>query len=102
MSDHSEVLNFESLKFNPFHSSEEILTDKSFDPDLNLFNSNTDNLDTPCISHEEHKNLNQNGSADTLSILYLNIRRIKKNFENFKFFLSSLSFDFSIIYFLET
>ena len=37
MSDYSEVLNFESLKFNPFDCSEEILTDNSFDPDLNFF-----------------------------------------------------------------
>ena len=36
MSDYSEVLNFESLKLNPFDCSEEILTDKSFDPDLNF------------------------------------------------------------------
>ena len=43
---HSEVLNFESLKFNPFDSSEEILTDKSFDPDLNFFNSDIGNLHT--------------------------------------------------------
>ena len=70
MSDHSEVWNFESLKFNPFDSSEEILTDKSFDRDLNFFNSNTGNLDTPYISHEEHKNINVNGWADTRSILH--------------------------------
>ena len=102
MSDYSEVLNFESLKFNPFDSSEEVLTDKSFDPDLNFLNSNIGNLDTLYISHAELKNLNENGSADTLFILHLNIRSIKKNFENFKLFLSSLSFDFSIICFLET
>ena len=59
-------------------------------------------MDTPYISYEEHKNLNENVSADTLSILHLNIRSIKKNFENFKLFLSSLSFDFSIICFSET
>ena len=74
MSDHSIVLNFESLKFNLFDSSEE----KSSDPDLNFFNSNIRNLDTPYISHEEHKNLNVNGSEDTLFILHLNIRSIKK------------------------
>ena len=56
MSDYSEVLNFESLKFNHFDSSEDILTDKSFDPDLNVFNSNIGKLDTSYISHEEHKN----------------------------------------------
>ena len=98
MSDYSEVLNFESLKFNPFDSSEKILTDKSFDPDLNFFNSNIGNLDTPYISHEEHKNLNENGSAVMFSILHLNIRSIKKNFENVKLFLPSLSFDFSICF----
>ena len=87
MSDHSIVLNFESLKFNLFYSSEEIITDKSFDPDLNFFNSNIGNLDTPYISHEEHKNLNVNGSEDTLFILHLNIRTIKK----FIFFLSNLT-----------
>ena len=37
MIDRSEVLNFESLNFNPFDSSEEISTDESFDPDLNFF-----------------------------------------------------------------
>ena len=98
MSDHSEVLNFESLKFNPFNSSEVILTDKSFDPDLNFLYSNIGNLDTPNISHEEYENLDLNGSADILPILHLNIKSIKKNFENFNFFLSSLSFDFSLCF----
>ena len=68
-----------SVKFNLFDSSEEIF-----------------------ISHEEHKNLNENGSADRLSILHLNISSIKKSFEKFKLLLSSLSFDFSIICFSET
>ena len=53
-------------------------------------------------TNEEHKNLNVNSFADTLSILHLNIRSIKMNFENFKTFLSNLSFDFSIICFSET
>ena len=95
-------MNFESLKFNPFDNPEEILTDDSFDPDLNFFDINIGNLDTPYISHEEHKNLNVSSSADTLSILLLNIRSIKKNFENLKIFLSNLSSDFSVICFSET
>ena len=99
MSDHSEDLNFESLKFNPLDSSEEILTGKSLDPDLNFFNSNIGYLDTPYITNEEHNNLNVNGLANTIFILHLNSRSIKKNFENFKFSLSSLSFDFCIICF---
>ena len=34
MSDHSEVLNFESLKFNPFDSSRQILMKESLNADL--------------------------------------------------------------------
>ena len=36
------------------------------------------------------------------SILHLNIRSLKKNFDSFKLFLSSLNFEFSIICFSET
>ena len=71
----------------------EILTDKSFNPGLNFFNIKFDHLNTPYISKEKHKNLNEN--AATFSILNINIRT-KKYFENFKVFLSSFSFDFSI------
>ena len=84
----NESTRDQSLKFNPFDSYVEILTDESFDPDFNFFNSNIVNLDTPYISREEHKNLNVNSSVDRLSILHLNIRRIKENFENFKIFSS--------------
>ena len=47
-------------------------------------------MDTPYISNEELKNLNVNSSADMPSILHLNIRSIKKNFENFKIFLNQV------------
>ena len=47
MSGHSKVLNFESLKFNPFDTSEQILTDESLGLDSNFFNSNIGNFDTP-------------------------------------------------------
>ena len=40
--------------------------------------------------------------TDWFSILHLNIRSIKKNFENFKLFLSFLDFSFSVICFSET
>ena len=95
-------MNFESLKFNPFDSTAEILNDDSFDPDINFFNNNIENLDTPYISHEKIKDLNINTSANTLSVLHLNIRSMKKDFESFKLFLSNLNFDFSIICFSET
>ena len=68
-------MNFESLKFNPFDCTAEILNYDSFDPDVNFFNNNIDNLDTPYISHEKIKDLIVNTSA--LSVLHLNIRSMK-------------------------
>ena len=47
-------------------------------------------------------NFHDNFVTDWFSILHLNIRSIKKNFENFKLFLSSLEFSFSVICFSET
>ena len=47
-------------------------------------------MDTPYISNHELKSLNANSSADMPSILHLNIRSIKKNFENFKIFLTQV------------
>ena len=87
---------------NSFDSTAEILNDDSFDPDVNFFNNNIENLDTPYISHEKIKDLNVNTAANTLSVLHLNIRSMKKNFESFKLFLSNFNFDFSIICFSET
>ena len=40
-------------------------------------------------------------SSDQFSVLHLNIKSIKKNFENFKLFLNSVSFTFSVICFSE-
>ena len=94
----NESTRDQSLKFNPFDSYEEILTDESFDPDFNFFNSNIVNLDTPYISREEHKNLNVNSSVDRLSILHLNIRRIKENFENFKIFSSKFWLQYNMFF----
>ena len=39
---------------------------------------------------------------ESFSLLNLNIRRMNKNFENFKNFLPALEYNFSIIYFSET
>ena len=41
-------------------------------------------------------------SSDQFSVLQLKIRSIKKNFENFKLFLNSINFTFSVICLSET
>ena len=96
------ALNFETLKYDPSESSGDILLDNSCDPDLHFSNTNIQNLDTPYILPEEFQNFLDDDISESLSILHLNIRSIKKNFETFKNFLSTLNYNFSIICFSET
>ena len=95
----SESLNFESLKYNSSDNNEVILLDEACHPDSNFYNANVQKLDTPYISSEEFPSLGINTEQNDFSIFYLNIRSIKKNFGNFKLFLSSLNFTFSVICF---
>ena len=69
---------------------------------LTFFNLKTQNLDSPYILSEEFQKFIDSSSHDSFSILHLNIRSIKKNFENFKLFFSFLGFSFSMICFSET
>ena len=69
---------------------------------LTFFNLKTQNLDSPYILSEEFQKFIDSSSHDSFSILHLNIRSIKKNFDNFKLFFSTLGFSFSVICFSET
>ena len=80
-------MNFESLKPNPFDGTTGILIDKSVDSDLNFFDNTFNNLDTPDISQEKYKNLNENAATATFSMLNLNIRSIKKKSKILNFFI---------------
>ena len=44
--------NFENIKFNPFNPYNNLL-DSDNDPDLNIFNENLQNLDTPYLLPQE-------------------------------------------------
>ena len=94
--------NFESLKFSFLDDNDDILLDNSSDPDLNLFSENIKHLDTTYMLPGKLHNFLGNSVTDWFSILHLNNRSIKKNFQNFKLFLSSLQFSFSVIRFSET
>ena len=85
-----------------FDENDGILLDNSCDPDLNLFSENIKNLDSAHLLPGNLHNFLDNSVTDWFSVLHLNIRSIKKNFENFKLFLSSLEFSFSVICFSET
>ena len=94
--------NFENLKYDIVDYSDDILLDNSCDPDVNFFSLKTQNLDRPYILPEEFQKFADTSSHDSFSILYLNIRSIKKNFDNFKLFFSNLAFSLSVICFSET
>ena len=94
--------NFESLKCSFLDDNGDILLDNSCDPDLNLFSANIKNLDTTYLLPGKLHNFLDSSVTYWFSIPHLNIRNIKKNFENFKLFLSSLEFSFSVICFSET
>ena len=90
------------LKYSLLDDNDDILLDSSCDPNLNFFKNNIRNLDTTYLFPDQFHNFLVNSKTDWFSILHLNIRTIKKNFKNFKLFLSSLDFSFSVICFSET
>ena len=89
----------ESSVFNPF-----LIKDNSIhnevDPDVNFF-QDIPSFDTKYYSPPEVKESFTNFSEDAVSIFHVNIRSMKKNFENFKVFYNVLDFRFSIICFSE-
>ena len=72
------ALNFKTLKNDRSESSGDILLDNSCDPDLHVFNTTIQNLDTPYILPEEFQNFLDDDISESLSILHLNIRSIKE------------------------
>ena len=72
------------------------------DPDVNFFNLKIKNVDSLYILPEEFKKFIDSSFHDSFSTLHLNIRSIKKNFDNFKLFFSTLGFSFSVICFSKT
>ena len=88
--------NFENLKYDIVVNSDDILLDNSCDPDVNFFSLKTQNLDTPYILSEGFQKFVGRSSHDSFSIFHLKFRSIKKNFDNFKLFFSSLAFSLSM------
>ena len=98
----SDFWNFETLKYNISNESSDILLDNAYDPDVDFVSKNVKNLDTVYILPEDFHDSLEEPVTGYFSFLHLHIRSIKKNFESFKTFLSSLDFTFSIISFSET
>ena len=74
--------NFEEMSYKPFAVDENVTVNPELDPDINFFQSIT-SLDTQYFSLDETKNLVNNVDSNSFSVPHLNIRSMKKNFENF-------------------
>ena len=94
--------NFDTLKYNILNESNDILLDNAYDPDLNFVSKNVKNLDTVYVLLEDFHNSLEKPVTSYFSILHVKIRSIKKHFESFKTFFSSLDLTFSILCFSET
>ena len=85
--------SFENEKFNPFNPYNKFNSDN--DPDYNIFN-NFYVLPQECYEiFHKFKN-------DSFSVLHVNMRSLKKNFEKLKLLLSKINFSLKVICLTET
>ena len=92
--------DWESSVFNPFLVNDNSIHNE-VDPDVNFF-QDIPFFDTKYYSPPEVKQNFKNFSEDAVSIFHVNIRSMKKNFENFRDLYYALDFRFSITCFSET
>ena len=80
--------NFENLKFDSFESKD-VLLDDSNDPDKNFYN-NIQAVDTQYYLPSELLSLSEKLriNSENFSLIHLNIRSVKKDFEKLEDFLS--------------
>ena len=90
----------ENLKYDPWKSTGDILLYSSFDPDLNFYNINIKNINTPYILLKNVPTFLDNSLSESFSVFRWNIRSMNKKLENFKDILTGLKYNLSIIYYL--
>ena len=92
---------FKNLAFT-LGNLETVLPSEEVDPDGNLFKESFADLDTKCFFPETLPVYFQNNTNKDFFILRLNIRSLKKYFDDFKRFISQLNFTFKVIRLSET
>ena len=94
--------SFESLFYKPFSVDGNHTVHAELDPDVN-FIQNISSLDTQYFNIDDAETfVNNNVSSDSLSVLYINIRSMQKNFDRFQEFFKTLKLNFSAACFSET
>ena len=94
--------SFEKLRFDPFAQNRNLFAGDPNDPDINYFDGQYfQNLNAPYYNLADAK-VNLNKSKNKFSIIHVNLRSMKKNFEEFRDLLAELQFSFSMICITET
>ena len=76
--------NFEQISFNPFESQDGKIFQDDRDPDLNCFDEiNISSKKTTYINETDVNFLYETQRFQNVSVLHVNIRRLKTSFENF-------------------
>ena len=88
--------NLECLGFDPFFLQENVINIES-NPDVNFYQNNVSNVEAIYFLMTEVKISFKSFDPNAFSFLHLNLRSMKKSFENFKEFLKNLSVNFSAI-----
>ena len=95
----SESQNFETIKYNTADNTPDFLLDNSCDPDVNFFNVNFQNFNTPYLLAEKFHNFLY--LTQILHHSTFKHHEHQRNIENFRLFLTSINFSFSVICFLK-
>ena len=88
--------NFEDMSVKPFTVNKHSIIDPELDPDTNIFES-ISSLDAKYFTVNETKTFVSNIDSEFFSVLHLNMRSLKRNFESFQEFFKNLKFNFSAI-----
>ena len=87
--------------FHHFLVNEE-LQNNELDPDVNYYLDEISSIDTKYYAHDEVKDQLKSLQLNSFSVLHLNIRSMKKHFQDFHNFIESLNSKFSAICLSET
>ena len=94
--------HLKSMSFNTFSNNNNFY-DGNQAPDVNFFLENIPSLNTEySIPSDVKIGFSKFECSDTFSVLHLNIRSLKKNFEDFKELYKTLNLKFSMVCFSET
>ena len=70
----------QNFKYDPSENSGKIIYDNSSGPNLDFYNTNMQNLNTPYLLPKELQRFLGDDKDESVSILHLNITSINKNF----------------------